>query len=352
MPNLPVVLAALLGAPAHAAEPLDSVVIVESGGAFCSGAVVAGERVLTAYHCVAASGGRARIRTRDGERLVGRVRGRDVAADLAWLDVPGLSAPPLEIRPGAPTPGEAVRALGHPMGGDLPGGYFEGLLRWSVSEGVVSGVGRRAIQWDAPVNPGNSGGPVVDGEGRLVSVVSRRLAGDGLGFGAHPDRVTSVLAEDPRPLGPLGGTIGLGWRVWSLGTIDGGISVGPSLGVVARDRLVLEGGIALPVSPVLGAARFGASEAVVADARVGLRQRFGRGPWAVHVDVLGGVYADQRWTGEVTDGRIDVRSTTAPEYGGAVAIGARSVGLEVGARADGAVLLGATLAWPGTVGVW
>ncbi len=347
MPALPLLLAAALAAP-----PLDSVVIVEAGGAFCAGSAVDGGRVLTAYHCIAASGGRAWIRSRDGERYVGKVRGWDVAADLAWLDVAGIDAPTLPIAASSPVPGDAVRAIGHPMGGDLPAGFFEGLLRWSVSEGVISGVGAHALQWDAPVNPGNSGGPVVNADGAVVSVTSRRLNGDGLGFGARTERVTAVLAEDPRRLHPLGGTWALGWRAWSLGTVDGGISVGPSLEIVARDRVVVEGGVALPISPVLGAVRFGASEAVVGDLRLGLRQRFGRGPWAVHVDLLGGIYADQRWTGAVANGRIDVGSTTETAYGGAVAVWARGVGIEVGARADGAILLGATLRWPGTIGVW
>ena len=81
-----------------------------------------------------------------------------------------------------------MRAIGHPYGTRLPGGFMTGLLRWSTSEGVVSGVGPHAVQFTAPVNPGTSGGPVVEDEGRLVGVVfGGRLA----------DRIMSAMPGKP-----------------------------------------------------------------------------------------------------------------------------------------------------------
>ena len=57
---------------------------------------------------------------------------------------------------------------------------MEGTLRWSVVDGVVSSLGSQAMQISAPLNPGNSGGPVIGEDGELVGVVSRRLSGQGL----------------------------------------------------------------------------------------------------------------------------------------------------------------------------
>ncbi|MER3419755.1 MAG: peptidase S1, partial [Chloroflexota bacterium] len=74
---------------------------------------------------------------------------------------------------GSVSPGDPVLAIGAPFG-----------LEGSVSKGVVSGLGRRftvaatgqtlenMIQFDAAVNPGNSGGPLVDRQGHVVGIVA------------------------------------------------------------------------------------------------------------------------------------------------------------------------------------
>ena len=57
--------------------------------------------------------------------------------------------------------GDAVTVVGHPF-----------LLEWSVTKGYVSGVYEQAMTIDAAVNPGNSGGPVIDKNGKLVGITS------------------------------------------------------------------------------------------------------------------------------------------------------------------------------------
>src|SRR5690606_41030982 len=111
--------------------------------------------------------------------------------------------------------------------------------RWSVTRGVVSGVGPRAVQFDAPVNPGNSGGPVVDDEGRLVAVVSRKARdGEGLGFGARPEHLTALRDRPPRGMSPFGGTVSLLLAGGMLEDRGGAASVGPRLEIALRDRVV------------------------------------------------------------------------------------------------------------------
>jgi S1-C subfamily serine protease len=343
----------LMAAIASGAD-VDAVVRVEAGSSECAGALVdASGTVLTAYHCVAGSAGRARITTKDDRVAVGRVRAWDVAADVAVLSAPDLAGTTyLSVRSTDPSPGEVVRAWGHPYGAVTPAGYFEGLLRWTVTEGVVSGVGVRAVQFDVPVNPGNSGGPVVDADGAIASVVSRRLSGDGLGFGARPGEISAAIAEPARKLGPIGGTLGLGLRLWSLESLDGGVSIGPEIEVALRDRLILSGDAAVPVSGALSAVRFGAADAVLADGRVGLRQRFGRGAWALKLDVLGGVADVDHWTGEVDHGRIDVSARSTLLASGAAAVHLRNLGVEVGMLSDQSLRVGVSVRWPGTIAVF
>merc|ERR1719378_1069597 len=107
----------------------------------------------------------------DGRTLRAAVRGRDVATDLALLhaDQGGLPSPTLGDS-NALQVGQLVVAIGNPLG-----------FQSTVSAGVVSALGRslRAkdgmmiegiIQTDVALNPGNSGGPLVDSAARVVGI--------------------------------------------------------------------------------------------------------------------------------------------------------------------------------------
>jgi hypothetical protein len=85
--------------------------------------------------------------------------------------------------------GDTVYAIGSPAG-----------LEKTVTRGIVSALGRRllqigdVIQIDAAVNPGNSGGPVVDMEGRLVGIVFAGVEQfDGLNFAVPAERLAAAL---------------------------------------------------------------------------------------------------------------------------------------------------------------
>jgi len=74
--------------------------------------------------------------------------------------------------------GEKVIAIGNPLG-----------LGFSVSEGIVSAVDRLGennipayIQTDAALNPGNSGGPLINTEGKVIGINNFKIAGENLGF--------------------------------------------------------------------------------------------------------------------------------------------------------------------------
>lgn len=134
-----------------------------------SGVVILdGRTIVTAGHVVAKALS-IRVRTADGEILPARLKGRDGATDLAILSIE-KELPAMQAVDTDPVLGEKVCAIGNAFGQGL-----------SLTCGVVSavhraGVGFAAIedfvQTDAAVNPGASGGALVNGEGKLVGVLS------------------------------------------------------------------------------------------------------------------------------------------------------------------------------------
>ncbi len=176
-----------------------------SGGSG-SGFVVAPDGYLLTNSHVVAAGGDVRVRAPTGEAIPAAVVGDDPATDLALLKIdPNALAQVADT--GAPTwlpvdgairvrRGQVVVAIGNPLGFDS-----------TVSTGVVSALGRTlrgrdqrlidgVVQHTAPLNPGNSGGPLLDTRGRVVGVNTAIIAySQGIGFAVGVDTVAWVLGE-------------------------------------------------------------------------------------------------------------------------------------------------------------
>src|SRR5881398_202205 len=138
--------------------------------------------MLTSAHVVTRTVGRGRASFVDGRELDFEVVGADVLSDLAVLraDTRDLTAAELGDAENLRV-GQLVVAIGNPNG-------FAG----SVTAGVISALGRslptqsgrivdNVIQTDAALNPGNSGGALADGNGRVVGI-NTAVAGVGLGL--------------------------------------------------------------------------------------------------------------------------------------------------------------------------
>jgi serine protease Do len=150
-----------------------SVVGVGAGG---SGVVVEEGLVATNAHNLRAD--EVIVTFRDGRRVAATVAGVDADGDLAVLSVDSADARPLEWAARAPKLGEVVLALANPGGR----GPRIGVGFVSALDVAFRGPGGRritgAIEHAAPLERGSSGGPLVDGEGRLVGIDTHRL-GDG-----------------------------------------------------------------------------------------------------------------------------------------------------------------------------
>lgn len=293
---------------------LDSVVLLQTGPSLCAGVVVAAgalpdqekvEReasrlrtVATAYHCIA-TGLTPLVKFRGGAASPGRVVARDPAHDLALIEVTipdGMVG--LELREEPVGIGDTVYALGHPFG-QATGGKLSNLLVWSAARGMVSGVGPWLIQTDTAMNPGNSGGPLVDEQGRIVGIVSRKIRSEGVGFAAKADRLTE-MKDEPDMGAFLGGTWGAG-----VGFFQGNrAEVGGNATFVFRERLVTRAWLGVGLGDAAG---FGL-------VTIEGRQRLGRGPLSTSLDLGGGVkYMNQEATPLIT-GRVSIASVGVGAY--------------------------------------
>jgi S1-C subfamily serine protease len=177
--------------------------------------------VLTNAHVVA---GAARLRASftDGQAMDAAPVGVDAATDTAVLRLSGNGLPHAELgRSAALRVGQLVAAIGNPLG-----------FQCTVTAGIVSALGRTlrtpsgrmidsVIQTDAPLNPGNSGGPLVSGAGRVVGINTATVApAQGICFAIGIDTavwVATRLMRDGRVrrsrLGLSGQTVPINTRV-------------------------------------------------------------------------------------------------------------------------------------------
>ena len=140
----------------------------ESSG---SGFIISSDGYLISNHHVAADAKELYVSLDDGTTLKAELKGSDASTDIAVLKVDGRSFKTLTFADSDKLkPGQIAIAIGNPYG-----------LQQTVTAGVVSAVGRSlragngrliddVIQTDAALNPGNSGGPLLNSEGAVIGV--------------------------------------------------------------------------------------------------------------------------------------------------------------------------------------
>jgi S1-C subfamily serine protease len=140
---------------------------------------------------------RLQVALPDGRNLGARLVGRDPGTDLALLQVEGAALPFARLETERPVhPGQLAIAIGNPLGFDS-----------TVTAGIVSATGRSlrgihgrvidsVIQHTAPLNPGNSGGPLLDSTGAVIGVNTAIIAfAQGIGFAIPATTADGVVAQ-------------------------------------------------------------------------------------------------------------------------------------------------------------
>ncbi|MCW3842077.1 trypsin-like peptidase domain-containing protein [Micromonospora yasonensis] len=198
-----------------------------------SGFVVSADgHIVTNDHVVSGGPGKATVIFNDGSTAPGTVVGQDPESDIAVIKVARTGLKPVEFGDSdALAVGDPVLAIGSPLS-----------LANTVTAGIVSALDRTmqagepggptryyaAIQTDAAVNHGNSGGPLVDGGGRVVGVNStiKSLVADGQEAGniglafAIPINQAKRVTQDIIGTGKARRTV-IGAQVGSTGAASG-----------------------------------------------------------------------------------------------------------------------------------
>jgi S1-C subfamily serine protease len=162
-----------------------------------SGMIIAPDGfVLTNDHVVDSSTG-VNVTLTDGRVYTAQIIGTDSATDLAVVRVPSNDFPAVELGDSdSLRVGQLAIALGNPLG-----------FQNTVSAGVVSALGRslrgrtgrlieNVIQTDVALNPGNSGGPLVDSKGRVIGINTAMIfMAQGLSFSIPINTAKWVVGE-------------------------------------------------------------------------------------------------------------------------------------------------------------
>jgi S1-C subfamily serine protease len=194
-------------APADVTPGLDTVlrrvmpaiVLVEASGSRGSGFFVAPDTLLTNVHVVGRNSS-VTIRRQSGEVVHARVESTAAPVDIAVLKIASADKDQPVLTLGSNRDariGQDVFAIGSALG----------LLPNTLTRGIVSGLRETStallVQTDAAVNPGNSGGPLIDESGRVLGIVTMGFAErQGLNFAVAVDHARALLEGRRPPLAP------------------------------------------------------------------------------------------------------------------------------------------------------
>ena len=174
------------------------IIISEDGYIVTNNHVISSESSSSSYYAITEATGIAVNLDNDSTEYTATIVGTDSYTDLAVIkiDATGLTPATLGNSDNVQV-GEFVMAVGNPLG-----------MQSSVTSGIVSAVNREvttddgttytAIQTDAAINSGNSGGALVNANGEVIGINTLKLAGEGIegmGFAIPINSTTKVISE-------------------------------------------------------------------------------------------------------------------------------------------------------------
>jgi serine protease Do len=170
-----------------------------------TGFFVAPDLLVTNAHVLCGDGSGLEVVLGDGQTFPGMVERRDSWLDLALVRVDGFEAPPLPLGDASPlAQGDSLYFYGSPRGLDFT------LAQAMVSHAIRPIRGVAFVQLDGNVNPGNSGGPLLDPHGRVVGVVTA-MVGEASGLGLALPVNYLYTGDDPMLPAPAGADFD-GWE--------------------------------------------------------------------------------------------------------------------------------------------
>lgn len=180
--------------PSDIEELFPSVVVVSTGDSHGSGVIISQDGyILTAAHVVDDKE-TVSVSFQSGIEFEGQVVRINAVKDLALIKVPGKKHPFISFASEKSGIGKDIYAIGSPLSTELS---------YSVTKGIISGYRNyeenEYIQTDAKLNPGNSGGPLLNHKGEIIGIVSWKIVLDGyegLAFGVCLDDIEEDLFID------------------------------------------------------------------------------------------------------------------------------------------------------------
>jgi serine protease Do len=168
--------------------------------------------ILTNYHVVK-NATRIGVILPNGSAIDGRTIGGDDETDIGLVKVEAKDLVPAEFGDSDSLKlGQPILAIGNPLGMDGGPTVTSGVVSSLRRSLQMAGNGLAVIQTDAAINPGSSGGPIVNLEGQVVAIATARAAfAEGIGFAVPSNlakRVASEILANGRVMRPWLGIVG------------------------------------------------------------------------------------------------------------------------------------------------
>jgi len=163
-----------------------------------SGVIISGDGYIVTNHHVIAGANSIKVILQGGTEYDAELVGRDRRTDIAILKIDASGLPAVEIGDSANlSVGDIAVAIGNPLG-ELAGSVTQGIISAKEREITIENTSMNLLQFDAPVNPGNSGGALVNARGQLVGIVNAKTQAvgvEGIGFAIPIDDVKDVIDD-------------------------------------------------------------------------------------------------------------------------------------------------------------